>query len=253
MSRGGGVPLETQRESDDSVGIAPTATPLVSMEENVDDFDLLAEDKHAYWQADLDEAARRLTWLIREYRPDVVTTYNKFGGYGHPDHIRTHDVAIRAFARAGDPKWYPEQVASEYGGSGPSATDGGLEPWAPRKLYEQAIPASVREAMNERLAALAMVPQNQFRPQLFTFMLLAATLALLVRDNYRGRAPLWLVVPIMMLWGNLHGGFIIGIIQQLSDSRIGGDKTPIIVFAYLILIMTFRPQGLIGEETREAG
>ncbi len=61
------------------------------------------------------------------------------------------------------------------------------------------------------LAALAMVPQNQFRPQLFTFMLLAATLALLTRDNYRGRAPLWLMVPIMALWGNLHGGFIIGI------------------------------------------
>ena len=31
------------------------------------------------------------------------------------------------------------------------------------------------------LAALAMVPQNQFRPQLFTFMLFAATLALLAR------------------------------------------------------------------------
>ena len=55
------------------------------------------------------------------------------------------------------------------------------------------------------------------------------------------------------LKGAVLGGFIIGIIQQLSDSRIGGDKTPIIVFAYLILIMVFRPQGLFGEETREAG
>lgn len=61
------------------------------------------------------------------------------------------------------------------------------------------------------LAAIAMIPQNQFRPQIFTFLLLAATLALLVRDNYRGRAPLWLMIPIMTLWGNLHGGFIIGI------------------------------------------
>ena len=61
------------------------------------------------------------------------------------------------------------------------------------------------------LAALAMVPQNQFRPQLFTFMLFAATLALLARDNHRGRAPLWLMIPIMILWANLHGGFIIGI------------------------------------------
>jgi hypothetical protein len=61
------------------------------------------------------------------------------------------------------------------------------------------------------LAALAMIPQNQFRPQLFSFMLLAATLALLARHNYRGPAHLWLVIPIMALWGNLHGGFIIGI------------------------------------------
>ncbi len=72
------------------------------------------------------------------------------------------------------------------------------------------------------LAALAMVPQNQFRPQLFTFMLLAATLALLARDNYRGSAPLWLVVPIMMLWGNLHGGFIIGIATMAVYTGVTG-------------------------------
>jgi branched-chain amino acid transport system permease protein len=55
------------------------------------------------------------------------------------------------------------------------------------------------------------------------------------------------------LRGAVLGGLIIGFIQQLSDARIGGEWTPVVVFAYLILIMTFRPQGLIGEETREAG
>jgi branched-chain amino acid transport system permease protein len=55
------------------------------------------------------------------------------------------------------------------------------------------------------------------------------------------------------LRGAVVGGFIIGIIQQLSDNRIGGQWTPVIVFGYLILIMVFRPQGLFGEETREAG
>jgi mycothiol conjugate amidase Mca len=99
-------------------------------------------DPRSFWRADLDDAARRLVWLIRQYRPDVVTTYNEFGGYGHPDHIRTHDVAVRAFPRAGDPAWYPEQL------------EAGLEPWAPAKLYEQAIPRSVREAMNRRLEEL---------------------------------------------------------------------------------------------------
>jgi branched-chain amino acid transport system permease protein len=55
------------------------------------------------------------------------------------------------------------------------------------------------------------------------------------------------------LRGAVLGGLIIGCIQQISDNRIGGEWTPVIVFAYLIRIMTFRPQGLIGEETREAG
>jgi branched-chain amino acid transport system permease protein len=49
------------------------------------------------------------------------------------------------------------------------------------------------------------------------------------------------------------GGLIIGIIQQMSDNRIGGEWTPVIVFGYLVLIMVFKPQGLLGEETREAG
>jgi len=55
------------------------------------------------------------------------------------------------------------------------------------------------------------------------------------------------------LRGALLGGLIIGCIQFISDDRIGPQWTPAIVFAYLILIMVFRPQGLIGEETREAG
>jgi N-acetyl-1-D-myo-inositol-2-amino-2-deoxy-alpha-D-glucopyranoside deacetylase len=111
-------------------------------------------DPRSFWQADLDEAARRLVWFIRRLQPDVVTTYNDFGGYGHPDHIRTHDVTIRAYPRASDPAWYPEQLAPEHGGTGPSAAEGGLAPWTPSKLYEQAIPASTRNAMRERLEAL---------------------------------------------------------------------------------------------------
>jgi branched-chain amino acid transport system permease protein len=55
------------------------------------------------------------------------------------------------------------------------------------------------------------------------------------------------------LRGAVLGGLIIGVIQQTSDNRIGPEWTPAIVFAYLVLIMVFRPQGLIGEETREAG
>jgi branched-chain amino acid transport system permease protein len=55
------------------------------------------------------------------------------------------------------------------------------------------------------------------------------------------------------LKGAVLGGLIIGCIEQISDNRIGPEWTPVIVFTYLVLIMVFRPQGLIGEETREAG
>jgi branched-chain amino acid transport system permease protein len=55
------------------------------------------------------------------------------------------------------------------------------------------------------------------------------------------------------LKGAVLGGLIIGCIQQLSDNRIGAEWTTAVVFGYLVLIMVFRPQGLIGEVTREAG
>jgi branched-chain amino acid transport system permease protein len=55
------------------------------------------------------------------------------------------------------------------------------------------------------------------------------------------------------LQGAVLGGLIIGCVQQISDNRIGSQWTPAVVFAYLVLIMVFRPQGLLGEQTREAG
>jgi branched-chain amino acid transport system permease protein len=53
--------------------------------------------------------------------------------------------------------------------------------------------------------------------------------------------------------GAVLGGLIIGVIQALSDSRMGPQWTEAVVFGYLILIMVLRPRGLLGEETREAG
>jgi len=55
------------------------------------------------------------------------------------------------------------------------------------------------------------------------------------------------------LKGAVLGGLIIGFLQQISDDRFQATWTPAVVFGYLILIMVFRPQGLLGEETREAG
>jgi branched-chain amino acid transport system permease protein len=53
--------------------------------------------------------------------------------------------------------------------------------------------------------------------------------------------------------GAVLGGLIIGVIQNISDDRIGPQWTAAIVFGYLVMIMVLRPRGLLGEETREAG
>ena len=55
------------------------------------------------------------------------------------------------------------------------------------------------------------------------------------------------------LRGAVVGGLIIGCIQQISDNRFDSAWTPAVVFAYLILIMVFKPSGLLGEQTRDAG
>jgi N-acetyl-1-D-myo-inositol-2-amino-2-deoxy-alpha-D-glucopyranoside deacetylase len=49
-----------------------------------------------FWQADLDTAAQLLVKIIHEVRPHVLITYDEIGGYGHPDHIQAHRVAMRA-------------------------------------------------------------------------------------------------------------------------------------------------------------
>jgi branched-chain amino acid transport system permease protein len=53
------------------------------------------------------------------------------------------------------------------------------------------------------------------------------------------------------LKGAVVGGLIIGVIQSISDTHVGQQWTPAVVFAILIMIMVFKPQGLFGEETRE--
>jgi mycothiol S-conjugate amidase len=87
----------------------------------------------------LETAARPLVQAVREFRPHVLLTYDENGGYPHPDHIRTHQVAVEAFEAAGDPDRYP--------GCG--------EPWQPLKLYyfatfHLARITALHEAMVER-------------------------------------------------------------------------------------------------------
>jgi N-acetyl-1-D-myo-inositol-2-amino-2-deoxy-alpha-D-glucopyranoside deacetylase len=57
-----------------------------------------AQNEHpkCFWNADVEEAAKDLAKIIDEIRPQVLVTYDENGGYGHPDHIQAHRVAMRA-------------------------------------------------------------------------------------------------------------------------------------------------------------
>ncbi|MFC8230983.1 N-acetyl-1-D-myo-inositol-2-amino-2-deoxy-alpha-D-glucopyranoside deacetylase [Streptomyces sp. NPDC057287] len=73
----------------------------------------------AFWDAGLDEAAGHLVGVIRSLRPQVMITYDPDGGYGHPDHIQAHRVAMRAADLAADPAYdagagAPHTVAKIY-------------------------------------------------------------------------------------------------------------------------------------------
>jgi N-acetyl-1-D-myo-inositol-2-amino-2-deoxy-alpha-D-glucopyranoside deacetylase len=65
-------------------------------------------DERAFWNADLTEAADLLVEVIREVRPQVLVTYDQFGGYGHPDHVQAHRVAHYAAVLAAAPSYRRE-------------------------------------------------------------------------------------------------------------------------------------------------
>ncbi len=86
---------------------------------------------HHRINSSLDDTTEPLVRLIRTTQPDVIATYDDFGGYGHPDHIAAAKIARRAWEVAGDPTWRPA--------AGPA--------WSPKKLYEVRISDSQRDAV----------------------------------------------------------------------------------------------------------
>jgi N-acetyl-1-D-myo-inositol-2-amino-2-deoxy-alpha-D-glucopyranoside deacetylase len=89
-----------------------------------DGYAIAADDVHAnaFWHADLTQAADLLVEIIREVRPQVLVTYDQFGGYGHPDHIQAHRVAMYAAQLAAVPSYRldlgePWDIAKIYWGA----------------------------------------------------------------------------------------------------------------------------------------
>ncbi|MCL4465421.1 MAG: hypothetical protein M1389_05225, partial [Chloroflexi bacterium] len=50
------------------------------------------------------------------------------------------------------------------------------------------------------------------RPQLITFLFFSVALYLLFTFKERGRARLWVLPPLTVVWVNVHGGYVIGIL-----------------------------------------
>jgi N-acetyl-1-D-myo-inositol-2-amino-2-deoxy-alpha-D-glucopyranoside deacetylase len=60
----------------------------------------------AFVRQDLDEVVSRIVDVLRDIEPQVLVTYNAYGGYGHPDHIHTHRAAMAAAELCDVPKVY---------------------------------------------------------------------------------------------------------------------------------------------------
>jgi N-acetyl-1-D-myo-inositol-2-amino-2-deoxy-alpha-D-glucopyranoside deacetylase len=100
----------------------------------------------SFWQAPLDEAALHLVRVVREVRPQVIVTYDPDGGYGHPDHIKAHRVAMRAAELSAEEGFAPEAG----------------EPHRPARVYWNCVPRSVVEEGFARLRAQSPSPYEVF-------------------------------------------------------------------------------------------
>lgn len=59
----------------------------------------------AFINANAGEVVAQLVAIIRRVQPQVIITFEPFGGYGHPDHIAIHHHTHAAFEKAGDPEY----------------------------------------------------------------------------------------------------------------------------------------------------
>lgn len=91
-------------------------------------------DPRSLAAADPEEVAGLIAEVVREVRPQVVVTYERGGGYGHPDHVRVHEATMRALVLAAGDR-----------------ADGAV-PWQVAKVYENVVPESAARDALRRLA-----------------------------------------------------------------------------------------------------
>lgn len=67
-------------------------------------------DPASLWQADENVVAGQIVEIMREVQPQVVMTFDAYGGYGHPDHIFMHRATTRAFQAISDSSYQPQKL-----------------------------------------------------------------------------------------------------------------------------------------------
>ena len=60
-------------------------------------------DPQAFWNVPMAQSSGRLAALIERYQPQVVITYDEFGGYNHPDHVQANRITLAAVEATGIP------------------------------------------------------------------------------------------------------------------------------------------------------
>ncbi len=95
------------------------------------------EHPDAYINAPNAEVVGQLAGIIRRLRPDIVMTFEPYGGYGHPDHIAVNRHTVEAFQAAGDLNRFPGEGA----------------PWQPKRLFYQILPNYMLAELRDAIAA----------------------------------------------------------------------------------------------------
>ncbi len=103
-----------------------------------------SKDPLCLWQTPQEIVVRRVVEVMREVRPHVVITFNKYGGYGHPDHIAIQRATTTAFSLSADPAYEID----------------GLTAYQPQKLYYSNIPKRQIQFMINVMRLRGMDPRR---------------------------------------------------------------------------------------------
>ncbi len=68
------------------------------------------DNPSSLWQAPMEEVVQRVVEVMRRSRAQVVITFNTFGAYGHPDHIKINQATVEAFQRLQSEPEHPQKL-----------------------------------------------------------------------------------------------------------------------------------------------